>query len=435
MQPVRPRGNVLVFTADRESGERLCRWIGAAGEEPVLLAGPEKFLVGRGDDETVDLVITDLDTDDPASRALFDRILSGDLFSRIPQLHVIRDLELRQELHLKNPTLAALTLVHPPEAGDFQGRVRLSTEIGRLRRSLQQNAIRDTLTGLYNRQHLYYRLGEEFSRSRRYRSPLSFVLFDIDQLKSINDSLGQASGDSVIHQVAEVLRHQVRREDVLGRTGEESFGTILPGNRYRGAAVFASKIRTHTEEILLRHEGSRFQVRVSAGISSYPDNRAIRSAEDLVRATENALAEAKARGGNRVFIDEAVLRHERRVILVADTDRTLLDLAEDLLSMDDYRVLRAESAGAVEEALRYRRPDLLVLDLKMADSDGGTPLIERIQGLFPGTRIPIIGLSSDPDADPERLTHLGVDRFITKPFSLSLLRSVARELLDAYRQG
>ena len=433
MQPVPPRGNVLVFTSDRESGDRLCRWIAGAGEEPVLLSGPERFLVDRGDDESVDLLVTDLDTDDPSSRALFDRLLSGDLFARVPQIHVIRDLALRQDMERRNPALSSVWILNPPEAGEFQTRVRLSAEIGRLRREHQRSAVRDPLTGLYNRQHLHHRLEEEFSRSRRYRSPLSFVLFDIDHLKSINDALGQTSGDSVIHQVAEVLRHQVRKEDILGRTGEESFGTILPGNRYRGAAVFASKVRTHTEEILLRHEGTSFQVRVSAGISSYPDNRSIHAAEDLVRATENALSEAKTRGGNRVFIDEAVLRHERRVILVADADRTLLDLAEDLLSMDDYRVLRADSSRTVIEALRYRRPDLLVLDLRMADAEGGVPLIEKIQEIFPGSRIPIIGLSSDPSADPERLTHLGVDRFITKPFSLSLLRSVARELLDAYR--
>jgi diguanylate cyclase (GGDEF)-like protein len=435
MQPVPPHGNVLVFSSDRESGERLCRWIAGVGEEPVLLSGPERFLVERGDDETVDLVVTDLDTDDPSARGLFDRLLSGELFARLPQIHVLRDLAVRQELERRDPALSTVSILNPPEAGEFQSRVRLSAEIGRLRRELTRSAVRDPLTGLYNRRHLFHRLEEEFSRSRRYRNPLSFVLFDIDHLKNINDALGQNSGDSVIHRLAEVLRHQVRREDILGRTGEESFGTILPGNRYRGAAVFASKVRTHAEEILLRHEGSSFQVRVSAGISSYPDNRSIHDAEDLVRATENALAEAKTRGGNRVFIDEAVLRHERRVILVADTDRTLLDLAEDLLAMDDYRVLRADSSRTVIEALRYRRPDLLVLDLGMADEEGGVPLIEKIQDLLPGSRIPIIGLSSDPGADPERLIPQGVDRFITKPFSLSLLRSVARELLDAYRQG
>lgn len=435
MHPASPGGNVLVLSSDRESGEGLSRWISSAGEEPVLLAGPEKFLVERGDDESIDVIVADLDTEDPAARALHERLVAGEIFSSIPKIHLIRDPAVRDALIGLHPGLAAVLLLRPPDAGEFQARVRLSAEIGRLRRDLQRSSIRDRMTGLYNRHHLLLRLEEEFSRSRRYRTPLSLVFFDIDHLKTINDALGQTSGDSVIRRVAEVLRHQVRREDVLGRIGEESFATILPGNRYRGAAVFASKVRTHTEEILLKHEAGSFHVRVSAGISTYPDNRSIRSADDLVRSTENALAEAKTRGGNRVFIDESVLRHERRVILVADADLTLLDLAEDLLSMDDYRVIRADSARTAIEALRFRRPDLLVLDLRLAENEGDAPLVERIQDLCPGTRIPIIGLSAEPNADPDRLARLGVDRFITKPFSLSLLRSVARELLDAYRQG
>jgi CheY-like chemotaxis protein len=79
------------------------------------------------------------------------------------------------------------------------------------------------------------------------------------------------------------------------------------------------------------------------------------------------------------------------------------------------------------------QPDLLVLDVGMIDHDEGIALIERVQQLFPGTRFPIIGLSGDPAADADRLARLGVDRFITKPFSVSLLRSAARELFDAYR--
>ncbi len=422
-----------MFTEDRQSGDKLCRWIAATGEQPVLLSGAEKFLLAGGDDETVDLVVTDLDTDDPSAHALFDRLVSGQLFSGIPQIHVLRDLALKDEVERLSPELASVAFMTIPEAAEFQARCRLAAQVGRLRRELQRSSIRDPLTGLYNRQHLFHRLEEEFSRSRRYRTPMSLVLFDIDHLKTINDAFGQTAGDSVIHRVCEVLQHQVRKEDVLARTGEEAFGTILPGNRYRGAAVFASKVRTQTEEILLKCEGESFQVRVSAGISSYPDNRSIRSAEDLMKAAENALAEAKSRGGNRVFIDEAVLRHERRVILVADPDRTLLDLAEDLLSLDDYRVLRAETARTAIETLRFRKPDLLVLDLAMAEPDGGRPLLDLLHEILPGSRLPVIGLSRDPSADPDRLALLGVDRLITKPFSLSLLRSVARELLDAYR--
>jgi DNA-binding response OmpR family regulator len=72
-----------------------------------------------------------------------------------------------------------------------------------------------------------------------------------------------------------------------------------------------------------------------------------------------------------------------------------------------------------------------VLDLQL--SDNGMPLIEKIQKQYPGERFPTVGLSRDADTDPEQLTRLGVDRFITKPFSLSLLRSVVRELLESYK--
>ncbi len=427
------RANVLVVSGERESGERLCRIIAEAGEEPYLLAGTEGFLIDRGDDEAIDLVVTDLDLADPAASALHGRLRAGEIFALIPQIHVLRGAGAVEDPAPTDSRRPVVTLRSPVDEEDFRVRVRLTAEIGRLRRELQRTATRDPMTGLCNRFHLLYRLEEEFSRARRYRTPLSLVFFDVDHLKRINDRFGQSSGDAVIRGVAEVLRHQVRREDVLGRTGEESFGTILPGNRYRGAAVFASKVRTQTEEIVLRREEDSLKVRVSAGISSYPDNRSLRSADDLVRATENALAEAKARGGNRVFIDEAVLRHERRVILVADADRVLLDLAEDLLSIDDYRVIRATSARTVLETLRFRRPDLLVLDLEMADEEGGASLLEKIREIFPGHRIPIIGLAARAGADQDRLAQLGVDRFVTKPFSVSLLRSVARELLDAYR--
>ncbi len=427
------RANVLVFSADRESGERLCRMIAAAGEEPFLLAGAEGFLIDRGDDEAIDLVVTDLDLADPAAVALHGRLRDGEVFALIPQIHVLRGPVSAEERARPDSRRPVIMLRHPVAAGDFEGRVRLAAEIGRLRRELQRTSTRDPMTGLCNRPHLLHRLEEEFSRARRYRTPLSLVFFDVDHLRKINDRFGHSSGDIVIRRVAEVLRHQVRKEDILGRTGEESFGTILPGNRYRGAAVFASKVRTQTEEIVLRREEDSLKVRVSAGISSYPDNRSVRNAEDLVRATETALAEAKARGGNRVFIDEAVLRHERRVILVADADRGLLDLAEDLLSMDDYRVIRASTVSTVLETLRFRRPDLLVLDLGIAETEDEPALLEKIQTLSPGKRIPIIGLSSGSGMDVDRLTDLGVDRFITKPFSVSLLRSVARELLDAYR--
>ena len=425
-------GHVLLLCDDRPQSEILSRWIATAGQEAVVLSGREKFLMGEGDDLTVNLVVTDLDTDDPEVRRLLERLVGGDLFRAIPQIHLFRDLALMRDMRQSHPWLVALSIPAPAAAEDFQARVRLAAEIGRMQRDLARHSTHDPLTAVPNRRYLLMRLDEEFSRARRYRTPVSLVLFDIDHLKAVNDAHGQAVGDLAIRRLGELIRSQVRREDVMGRMGEDVFGVVLPGNHYRGAAILANKIRTEAEETLLSHAGAEVPIRVSGGISTYPDNPGIASPNDLVGTAESALSEAKARGGNRVFIDEGVLKRERPVVLVVDPDKHLLDLAEDLLALDDLRVVKAETARTALATLRFRPPDLLIVDLGMSDPDEGT-LIERVQRLFPGARFPIIGLSPDPSADPERIVRLGVDRFITKPFSVSLLRSAARELLDAYR--
>jgi diguanylate cyclase (GGDEF)-like protein len=426
-------GNVLLVCDDRASSERLSRWIQAAGSEVVVLSGAERFLLNEGDDLRVNLVVTDLDSDDPAAKKLLDRLLAGDLFRTVPQLHVFRDLTFMQACCRANPALSAHALPAPPAAEEFQARVRLLFELGRLQRELARHTTRDGLTSLVNRRHLLLRLDEEFSRARRYHTPLSFVLLDIDRLKEVNDLHGQAAGDAVIRRAGELIRGQVRHEDVLGRMGDDVFGIVLPGNRYRGAAILANKVRTEAEETAASYSGHDIPVRLSSGISTYPDNRSIKTSDDLVAHAETALREAKARGGNRVFIDEGVLRQERPLVLVVDADARLLDLAEDLLSLDDFRVVTAEDARAALQTLRFRRPDLLVCDLGLVDEEEGVTLIERVQATFPGSRFPIIGLLNDPAPDPEKLARLGVDRFITKPFSVSLLRSAARELLESYR--
>jgi diguanylate cyclase (GGDEF)-like protein len=407
--------------------------IARAGHEVVVLSGAEKFLMREGDDLRVNLVVTDLDSDDPAVRALLNRLLSGDLFRAVPQIHVFRDLALMSAWRLANPTLASYAMASPPSAEDFEARVRLAGEVGRLQRELAHHTMRDGLTALANRRHLLLRLDEEFSRARRYRTPLSVAVFDIDRLKEVNDAHGQATGDAVIRRVGELIRAQVRREDVVGRLGGDVFGVALPGNRYRGAATLANKIRTEAEETSFARGGVEIAIRLSCGISTYPDNRAIKTADDLLATAETALREAKARGGNRIFIDEGVLRSERPVVLVVDADAHLLDLAEDLLSLDDFRVVKADNARTALETLTLRRPDLLVLDLGMVDPDEGVALIEKVQHLYPASRFPIIGLSNGPNADPDALARFGVDRFITKPFSASLLRIAARELFESYR--
>ena len=107
-------GNVLVVSDDRDRGDRLARWIAQVGERPVALSGTEKFLIDVDDEEIVDLVVTDLDTSDPAGLALLRRLVSGDLLRVVPQIHLFRDAVLRETLVTQFPALVYGSLPAEP---------------------------------------------------------------------------------------------------------------------------------------------------------------------------------------------------------------------------------------------------------------------------------------------------------------------------------
>ena len=90
------RAKVLIIADDGEAGEQLCSWIAEAGEEPVLITGVERNFLERGDDEQIDLVVTQVDASSPDARRLLSRLLSGELFFGIPQVHIYRDVAARE---------------------------------------------------------------------------------------------------------------------------------------------------------------------------------------------------------------------------------------------------------------------------------------------------------------------------------------------------
>jgi diguanylate cyclase (GGDEF)-like protein len=430
-----PGGNVLVIADEPQVGEDLCRHVLDSGEQPMLLSGSEKSLLEKGADETIDLIVTEMDGSDPTSVAVLERLLDGDVLFGVPQLHVVADDELCERLRELNPDVAAVFMGRSPEPEEFRARVRLSAEIGRLRRGITEEAIRDELTGTHNRRYLVMRLEQEFSRAKRHRTPMSLVLFEVESIRAINERYGLEGGDQTIRQVGGMLRAQVRKEDVHGRWSGTVFAALLSGVPHRGAAVFANKIRGEVEEFRIPLGDDGVQVRISAGISSYDPKCRMDGPVELVSSAEEALAEAKKRGGNRVFIDEAVMHRQRRLVVIADPDPRLLDLAEDLLAMDDFAVVRAETEAALLEALGSRRPDVLILDLThLADGEPAT-LIEKIRSMFPDAPVPIIGLAAAPGPSLERVGRVGVDRYLTKPFSVSVLRSVARDIIGQHRRA
>ena len=105
----------------------------------------------------------------------------------------------------------------------------VALENARLYDRIEQQAITDGLTGLYNHRHFYKRLEEEVATAKRYGVPLSLLMLDLDDFKRFNDTFGHPAGDRVLCEVADILRHQVRNlVDLPARYGGEEFAVILP---------------------------------------------------------------------------------------------------------------------------------------------------------------------------------------------------------------
>jgi diguanylate cyclase (GGDEF)-like protein len=163
---------------------------------------------------------------------------------------------------------------------------------------LTNQAQTDGLTNLANRRALDERLDDEVDHAKRLGTNVAFVIADIDNFKSINDSYGHQAGDEVLRRVARTFAEAVRELDLPGRYGGEEIALVLPGTNLTGARALAEKIRKSLEELpFTTPEGIPFQVTASFGAACFP---AQSSVEALVAAADAALYEAKRTGKNRV---------------------------------------------------------------------------------------------------------------------------------------
>ena len=158
----------------------------------------------------------------------------------------------------------------------------------------EQLSVTDSLTGLLNRRYLQERLSEEIQRSRRHRFSLSFLMLDVDNFKSFNDTYGHLAGDAALRIVANILKENLRGDDVAARYGGEEFAVLLPQTRIDEASVIAERIRLQIE----RTDFPNRRITASIGIASSSANMNV--PDDLIWAADRALYEAKENGRNKV---------------------------------------------------------------------------------------------------------------------------------------
>lgn len=173
-------------------------------------------------------------------------------------------------------------------------------EIGKLQEALQEQAIRDSLTGCFNRRYLDETLERELWRARREGYPLAVVILDLDHFKQINDTYGHLAGDEVLRVLADRLRGDIRHEDVLCRYGGEEFVVLMPRMPLTTAAERAERWRASIAAIRVRFGSFELHFTSSAGVAAYPDHA--RMPDDLMHCADLALYQAKDAGRNRVVV-------------------------------------------------------------------------------------------------------------------------------------
>lgn len=180
----------------------------------------------------------------------------------------------------------------------LEQKVERLTDISEANKRLADMSLTDELTGLPNRRYLNRRLREELAMAKRFRSPLSCIMVDLDYFKQTNDTLGHQAGDAVLQSLAKVLCADKREYDVVGRYGGEEFLFLLPQVDASGAMIMAERLRKKVEATdLMTNFGKPVRLTISLGVTTFTGENL--TEEDLIRRADEALYRAKADGRNR----------------------------------------------------------------------------------------------------------------------------------------
>jgi diguanylate cyclase (GGDEF)-like protein len=189
--------------------------------------------------------------------------------------------------------LAAFVLmVETSRISAFQG-------LEKANQTIRDIAMRDALTGVYNRRHVWTEIGKEEVRASQDHSMFCVCIVDLDKFKSINDTFGHAVGDDVLRMVAKAIESEVRQGDCFGRYGGEEFLLLLKDTSREGAKQFSERIRERTEALRFADYPDIRGITVSVGIAEYHEGEKF---SNTIDRADKALYAAKSGGRNLVRV-------------------------------------------------------------------------------------------------------------------------------------
>jgi len=183
-----------------------------------------------------------------------------------------------------------------------RGCVRELVENAESFEQIEEMSYTDALTGLANQRYFFKRLTEEIGRAKRYQRTLALIIFDLDDLKGVNDSYGHLAGDAVLRQMGEILRSSIRGIDVVARYGGDEFCVIMPESDRKTCLQFMQRLQRKmaNQKIKLDQLELDIQCTISLGGAVYPEHGS--TSEQLIYSADMALLKAKEGGRNQCRI-------------------------------------------------------------------------------------------------------------------------------------
>lgn len=172
---------------------------------------------------------------------------------------------------------------------------RKTRRLASLSRALEDLAVKDSLTGLYQFPSVKAAVGVEIERSRRFQTPLSCLLIDIDRLKEINEKCGYPAGDAALRSLAQMLDKNIRIIDTPARFGGDEFFVLLPVTSREGAMIVAERLKKQVRKMAIKTGAFTVRLRITVGIASYPSlntedcHSFIKAAEQQLKAEKEHL--------------------------------------------------------------------------------------------------------------------------------------------------
>jgi len=302
MDKPRPTVNAIVICERPEAKEQCRSVFGISGLKTEIVESEEALFNHLARENVEVILIARADPVDHTLNLIHRLRHPGSLYRDIP-LVVVFPPKTPLEQALQSLHVGAYDyLIEPFSEIELVTKITVLAKIKHAEDEFRELAIRDVLTGLYDRRYLFIRLDEEMSRARRYSKPIACLVLDMDGMRQVNEKYGADAGDALLTSVADKLRHYKREIDVLARKNADCFAMVLYNTDQPGAMVLSNRLLSKVRDLVPAFDPA-FHPSMSIGLAVVETSpEAPLLGQELLERAEIALRFAKREGGGRVAV-------------------------------------------------------------------------------------------------------------------------------------